>query len=86
MFGAREADILEDTGLELKRFLCFILPAGYRVARDVAFWDTRKHGAYGKMEHILAGYNRHVVPRFGKEEASKPEEMVTLEGEPMNIL
>ena len=31
---------------------CFFLPAGYRVATDLVFWEFDKHGSYGTMKNI----------------------------------
>lgn len=47
--GLYYADLTYDT---------FVLPAGYRMARDIEFFDVAKSGAAGTLDYIVSCYNK----------------------------
>lgn len=42
----------------------YYLPAGYNIAKNLAYWNTLEHGANGTSEHIVKIYNKHVVKKY----------------------
>jgi hypothetical protein len=52
----------------------FFLPEGYRLKRDLSYWDLKKHGSYGTLEYILDVYNRGARNR-DYDPVDSPEQM-----------
>ncbi|MCD6287959.1 MAG: Ig-like domain-containing protein [Candidatus Hydrogenedentes bacterium] len=83
IYGYNTTSLLEDAHLEPRQFRCFFLPAGYRVATDLVFWELDKYGANGTMEYIMDFYNREIAGVVtGKERVSDPSEMTDRQGRP----
>ena len=51
------------------------LPSGYRLERNVPFWNLEKHAAPGTFERIVQTWNSHVVERAGVPPIESPEEL-----------
>ena len=62
LFGLETPSILRAIDLEPRDGRFFVLPAGYRVATDLTYWQIDKHGVYGTLDYIMAGYNEQIVP------------------------
>ena len=85
VFGYKRKSLLKDIGLVPKEYRCFVIPAGYRVATDIVYWEIDKHGVYGTLEYIMNTYNAEVVPKVSSlKRASTPAEMVDREGKPFD--
>ncbi|NLX58474.1 MAG: hypothetical protein GXY74_05230 [Phycisphaerae bacterium] len=85
IFGYKTPSILRAIKLEPKPVRCFIMPAGYRVATDLTFWEIDKHGVYGTLEYIMKTYNEEIVPKVpGMKPAEKPSDMVDRNGKPFD--
>ncbi len=88
VYGEKRRSILADINLTPKKYRCFFLPAGYRLATDLVFWEIDKHGSFGTLERIRKTYNDEVVlgPKkvAGKKLAASPGEMTGINGEPFD--
>jgi len=86
VFGDRKtSSILEDINLNAKRFRCFVIPEGYRVATNLTFWEIDKHGIHGTLEYITKTYNDEIVPKVpGLKPAVTPADMVDRKGNPFD--
>lgn len=84
IYGRGQPSFLKRIGLEPYEFGCYFIPAGYRIARNVEFWNIREHGAPGTLEHIVDTYNRFIVPKHGKEPVREAGQMLTKAGEPLD--
>lgn len=62
----------------------FWLPEGYRLARDLVFWNIEKHGAFGSLERILHTHNTVIVERFNAEPIERVEDLVGANNVPLN--
>ena len=60
------------------------LPAGYRLERDIAFWNIEQHGAHGSLERIVDTYNDYVVPNYGEDPIETPDELSGPGGRPLD--
>jgi hypothetical protein len=83
VYGIKQNSILENTRLVPVQFQCYFLPAGYRIVRNLEFWDIQKHGAIGTMDHILYTYNKYIVKDFNKPFAKTFSEMVKPDNQPL---
>ena len=80
---ANDETSLLGSRLEPRKYRCFFLPAGCRVATDLVFWELDKHGAYGTLEYIMDFYNREIAGVVtGKERVSNSEDMTDRQGRP----
>ena len=85
-----DSPLLSALGLEPTPARCFFLPAGYRVATDLVFWEVDKHGSHGTMKRVVQAYNeqvvnergRHHVP--GRSRISSPDELIERDGSPLD--
>jgi hypothetical protein len=85
VYGFHTESLLEGTKLRPKEFRCFFLPAGYRVATDLSYWEIDKHAAFGTMEFIMQSYNEDIVSKYpGMKKVSSPHEMVDRKGRPFD--
>ena len=81
--------ILGSLNLEANPSRCFILPAGYRMAQDLVFWEFDKHGSYGTMQRIVEVYNREVADEKGRKHIpgrpmlESPDDLINPEGDPL---
>ncbi len=83
IYNTGEISLFEGVNLTPREFRCFIVPAGYRVATDLLFWEIDKHGAFGTMEFIMESYNNKIAGVvYGKEKVKSPEEMTDRHGRP----
>ncbi len=87
LFGAiydkGENSIFKGINMEPRKYRCFFVPEGCRVATDLVFWELDKHGANGTLELIMKRYNKKIAGVvYGKEEATSPEEMTDRQGRP----
>ncbi|MGC1240292.1 MAG: Ig-like domain-containing protein [Chryseosolibacter sp.] len=86
VFGFQTASLLKDLNLKPKEYRCFFLPAGYRVATDLVYWDIAKHGAHGTLDFIMKSYNEDIVPKVpGLKTVSDPMDMVDRKGKPFDF-
>ncbi len=85
-----ESPLLGDLGLEPAYARCFFLPAGYRVATDLVFWEVDKHGSHGTMKRVVRAYNEQVVDETGRHHIpgrspiSSPDELIERDGSPLD--
>ena len=92
LFGLETPSILRAIDLEPRDGRFFVLPAGYRVATDLTYWQIDKHGVYGTLDYIMAGYNEQIVPKIKQREpdgpaltpATQPSDMVDRRGRPFD--
>ena len=59
--------LLEGTGITIEENNLFVVPSGYRLRRNVPYWDYYKHAPNGVLNNIVKSYNEKVVPEFGKD-------------------
>ena len=66
-----------------------IIPAGYRMKRDVTYFSYDKHASQGTLERIVEVWNDYVVPKFGEqyglEEAETIDGCVKPDGSPIDL-
>ena len=66
--GAYRADVISDSKLELDgdnyisvhKNVIHFLPEGYRVERDVLFWESDFHSSLGTMDKVLKAWNEEI--------------------------
>ena len=86
-----ESPLLGGLGLEPTPARCFFLPAGYRVATDLVFWEVDKHGSHGTMKRVVQAYNEQVVANEGRHHMagrariSSPDELIERDGSPLDL-
>jgi hypothetical protein len=86
VFGYKTKSLLEEIRLVPKKYRCFVIPEGYRVATNLVYWEIDKHGAYGTLEYIMQTYNAEIAPKVpGLKAASSPGEMVDRKGNPFDF-
>lgn len=86
VYGHQVTSILKDLNFKPKEYRCFFLPAGYRVATDLVYWDIARHGAHGTLDFIMKSYNEDIVPKVpGLKAVSDPMEMVDRKGKPFDF-
>ena len=51
----------------------FVLPAGYRIERDVYYWSIDQHGADGCLDNIVHVWNNDFTTRKGNTTITKPD-------------
>jgi len=61
-----DGTVLQDTNLSVETNSLYIVPSGYRLKRNVTYWDYYKHAPNGVLNNIVKSYNEKVVPEFGK--------------------
>jgi len=62
----------------------FYIPEGYRIERDIPVWNFIDHGADGTLDRVMRTYNEDIVPKFGIDPVSNPDDMVGPNGEPID--
>jgi hypothetical protein len=60
------------------------LPEGYRLSRNVPFWNIEKHGAPGSLEQIVRTWNSHVVNIADVDPITTAEALHGPGGEPLD--
>ncbi len=64
----------------------FFVPSGWRLARDIVFWEHDKHGQNGTAEYLIDKYNTNVAGVIaGRTPVSSLSEMVDRNGEPLDL-
>ncbi len=81
VLGHNQTSLFAGSSLQPHPLDVFVLPEGYRLERDLFYWDVARHGAHGTLQRILNTYNGHVVSQFGVAPAASPEEMRGPDGE-----
>jgi len=80
---ANDETSLLGTRLTPRKYRCFFLPAGCRVATDLVFWELDKHGVNGTLEYIMDFYNEHIAGVVtGKEKVTSPDHLTDRQGRP----
>jgi acetyl esterase/lipase len=80
---ANDETSLLSTRLTPRKYRCFFLPAGCRVATDLVFWELDKHGVNGTLEYIMDFYNEHIAGVVtGKEKVTSPDHLTDRQGRP----
>jgi len=78
-----ENSVFSGINMEPRKYRCFFVPAGYRVATDLVFWEIDKHGANGTLDLIMDRYNKKIAGVvYGKEKVKSPAEMTDRQGRP----
>ena len=86
IYGFKTESPLTDINLVPKDFRCFFLPAGYRVATDLVYWEIDKHAVNGTMEFIMKSYNENIVSKYpGMKTVLSPKDMVDKKGNPFDF-
>ncbi len=49
------------TGLSVRKNYAYFLPAGYRLARDIVYWEQDIHASYGTLNHIVSVWNKQIA-------------------------
>ena len=84
IYGYEAPSLFEGFNLTPRKYRCFFVPAGCRVATDLLFWEIDKHGANGTLDYIVDFYNDIIADVVtGKEKISSPEELMDRQGRPM---
>ena len=39
----------------------YFLPAGYRIARDIPFWESNKHSSLGTLDSVMNAWNKEIA-------------------------
>lgn len=85
VYGHETAPLLENTKLKPKQYRCFFMPAGYRIAEGVEYWDITKHAVYGSLEYIMSTFNREIVGKEpGARAVASPAELKDRKGRPFD--
>ncbi len=85
VYGVKAESLLADVNLKPVRYRCFFMPAGYRVATDLVYWELDKHAVYGTLEYVMDSYNEYIVPKVeGLEPVTDPQDMVDRNGKPFD--
>lgn len=61
------------------------LPEGYRLVRNIPFWNIEKHAAPGSMERIVSTWNSHVVDIADVDPIDSAEELRGPQGQPIDF-
>jgi predicted esterase len=76
--------IFDGTNLSIDPYNHYFLPAGYRVARNLVFFELDKHGSYGTKERVLKEWNTNIKKRFDVPALTHPDEMYNPDGSPLD--
>lgn len=49
------------TGISIRKYYGYFLPAGYRLKRDVEYFDTAVHASLGTLDYVLSVWNNYVA-------------------------
>jgi hypothetical protein len=85
VYGTKTESLLKDIRLKPINFRCFFMPAGYRVATDLVYWELDKHAVYGTLEYVMKSYNEDILPKVpGLKPVNNPFDMVDRKGKPFD--
>ncbi len=86
LYGHTAASILSDLNIRRTTTKMFFVPSGFRVAKDIVFWEHDKHGQHGTAEYLINKYNTHVAGVIaGRTPVSSLSEMVDRSGQPLDL-
>ena len=84
LYGYETPSLFDGFNLTPRKYRCFFVPAGCRVATDLVYWEIDKHGANGTLDYMVGFYNDIIADVVtGKGKISKQEEMMDRQGRPM---
>ncbi len=49
------------TNITVNTNYAYFLPAGYRLARDIVYWEQDKHASYGTLNYIMGAWNDYIA-------------------------
>lgn len=49
------------TAIKVNKNYAYFLPAGYRLARDIVYWEQDIHASYGTMNYIVKVWNEYIA-------------------------
>ncbi len=76
IYATDETALFKGVNLTPRKFRCFFLPAGCRLATDLVFWELDKHGANGTLEFIMKEYNQRIANVVtGKKTITSPQQL-----------
>ena len=65
----------ETADIEIDPDYIFYVPEGYTITRNIPVWNIEENGADGSVERVMDTYNSVIVPKFGVEPVTDPEQM-----------
>ena len=74
----------EQKGIEIDYGTILYVPAGYRVACNIPVWNIVKYGPPHILDYILEHYNTAVVKKFKVPKVKTVDEIVGLDGRPID--
>ena len=85
VYGYQIASLLADAGLVPEQYLCWFVPAGCRLARDLVYFELDKHGSWGTKEQVMVRWNTTLLNQ-GKvsHTVSAPDQMHNPDGSPLD--
>jgi hypothetical protein len=81
VIGYQTDPLLQGTSLLPHDENIYIVPSGWRLERDLTYWEADKHGAHGTLNRILSTYNGYVASNFGVIQVTDPADMRGPDGE-----
>jgi hypothetical protein len=85
VYGIEFTSLLQDINLiPSNKYACYFIPAGNRIIRNQVYFELDKHGSYGTKEQVMSTYNSYVVPTFGVDPVTDPDDMITPAGSPLD--
>jgi hypothetical protein len=85
VYGAGFTSLLLDINLlPSSKYECYFVPAGCRIERNLVYFELDKHGSFGTKERVMSTYNSYVVPNFGVDPVTDPDDMVNPDGSPID--
>jgi hypothetical protein len=70
--------------IAVEEFYLYWLPEGYRLARNLPFFDIVQQGPHGTLERMVEVYNSHVTRKAGVEPIATASELAGPHGEPLD--
>lgn len=70
----------ETADIEIDPDYIFYVPEGYTITRNIPVWNIEENGADGSVERVMDTYNSVIVPKFGVEPVTDPEQMKNPDG------
>ena len=79
------------TDYKMYEYCGYFLPAGYRIAKDITFWESDKHGSKGTLDAVISAWNIDIYGKGKKmadgtpaKEAKTIEDCTKKDGSPMD--
>jgi hypothetical protein len=77
--------LLKDLKLKPRQYCYYFLPAGYRVARDLCFWELDKHGTVTALDNLVSDWNSYIAGSVeGIETIKTPDKLKGPDGKPLD--